>query len=642
MTKVKDTKQQTSKKSKKRTRIRTVMLAPQIDNSRLFHWDKTGKSNYYHSDEYLVRLSSYFEPKNSRYAKKGTSLYEIYRYYQHYYFGSCKPRHTFKGSDYIFDDKRKWSDKAKCKAIGCHLILRLLVFHAMDSVRKQSQQQRKLPKNKRHVKVPDTPHIAFILHDKDKDLKPDQSVQLVSPHCQTSIHFSEPIKIKQVASWLGVAQNDIQKGKQDNHSEENAMAYLTHIKQPWDTANYLPKHHYKYTDVISDIPWFKYRDLRKRCLSNWKAYRGKLIKAHYNMSLSELNQKLIRGDITMTDILGNDTLFTVYCSKFKNDTDKIAKAVKDRKSNYRNAKFNEDWKNHRFHRTYALCCGESRAGKSYIAEHAVALAGERLHMATVKLNGKKGTLFQNYKGQDLVVLDEVRKDSMPFDTFIQCADQTSLRKLFGQSKWTARGAVMTEPFRPAKFLSSICGRKHEDMTQALGRLDLVIQAVKVKDKSGREVLVHGKPKRMAEIYHIYQKPTKYFYRTGNGHGFKSNMVLYPNPHLNYYLGKFAMVTPKKAIQILADKICKDNNPKLNHESNDRPGISDDKYTKPTPQEMKRIKQGVAHHDKEAVAVKNRLDKFHRQESSTVQKGIEQIKNHRSKPKISVNDDDLPF
>lgn len=125
--------------------------------------------------------------------------------------------------------------------------------------------------------------------------------------------------------------------------------------------------------------------------------------------------------------------------------------------------------------------GQSLCGKSLIAEWVKRICRTTAHWQGLE---KDSRFWNGYMQQDVLVLDEAREHTLPFETFLRLANNApyQVEVKNGSASVTSPLIVITSPIPPWNFWSdSVDERGHpKDIMQVMNRLSFVVNIVPAK------------------------------------------------------------------------------------------------------------------------------------------------------------------
>ena len=293
---------------------------------------------------------------------------------------------------------------------------------------------------------------AYILHD--KDTKPDGSNK--AAHWHIMIRFKDSVPTESICKWFGIKENYINKirGKFGD-----ALAYLTHQNAP-------DKYQYLEENVISNF------DFAKEAAT---------------MSARAMDRK--RKDEIIGQICAGiirEYNYTEYISAI--EYDRYKKAI-DNAFGYR-----KDLLAHVDRQmTVIYIWGDSSCGKTTYAKE----IAEEKNMSICISSGSNDPL-DNYKGEDCLVLDDIRPEDFNISDFLKLLDnntQSTVKSRYKNKLLECRLLIVTTSMSMPVFFRRMPGSETEQMKQFQRRCELCIEM----------------NERVLKVY-IYQKASgKYVY-----------------------------------------------------------------------------------------------------------------------------------
>lgn len=293
---------------------------------------------------------------------------------------------------------------------------------------------------------------AYILHD--KDVKEDGTPK--NPHYHVYLKFKDSRQVKYIAQWFGLAENFIHRIRSN---ERNALSYLCHHT---DTAT--DKYQYDPCEVKAsfDYPAFLLgADDRAAKASEKVGYLSPEF-------LQDLGNKLDSGEVAeynldeyIPDNYTRAKNAVILQNMIKNANDKRAKKM-------RNAvQFKVIW-----------LFGGSNTGKSH---YAAKYAEGRNEAAYFSANSSD--FLGEYKGQPIVVLDDLRGCDMRFSELLKLLDpnvQTAQKSRYKDKYLLCHTLFITSPEPPETMydwdnIKKGEGSKLNAMNQLMRRIDTVIE-----------------------------------------------------------------------------------------------------------------------------------------------------------------------
>lgn len=229
---------------------------------------------------------------------------------------------------------------------------------------------------------------CYILHDKDVYTKEDEEENpkhkegtLKNPHWHVYIQFDDSQHSQYIARWFGVAEQCVQKCLSGRF--EDMCLYATH-------KNASEKYQYDTKEVKANFDYVKFIDKN-----------GKL-----QTRAEELAELIVNGEI-------REYNYTNYISSddYIRYAPQIEKAFKYRRDMLSTSNRNMD---------VIFISGKSGYGKTTLAKHIAMQKGYSCFISS-----SDNDPLDNYKGQDCVILDDLRGSSMKFSELIKMLDNNT-------------------------------------------------------------------------------------------------------------------------------------------------------------------------------------------------------------------------
>lgn len=271
---------------------------------------------------------------------------------------------------------------------------------------------------------------AYIVHDKD-DTRPHI-------HCMIRFHHAVP------TSAILKRCNDIKEGVIEFqqlvkcHSWKGAITYLTHKNAPGK---------YQYTDdaVVSNYDWTA--DVVKN-------------KVSIDDVLSLVRDKILSGFSPYDVRIAIDNLDGNAYAKYKN---KIEAQITNSNIIYENIN-----KGVTRNMKVLFFYGDAATGKSSMAKNFAISKGYSFY-----ISGCGKNMFDDYQGQDVIILDDLRDSQMPFSEFLKVLDNhidsnVACRYNNKSIRW-CKYIIVTTTKTPEQFYNGVTDSFGEEKKQILRR-----------------------------------------------------------------------------------------------------------------------------------------------------------------------------
>lgn len=281
---------------------------------------------------------------------------------------------------------------------------------------------------------------ALILHDKDTDEKG----QPAEAHIHAMLSFENARSINSVAKILGDKPQYIQAWQGD---ARNGYAYLIHAT---DTARM--KHQYDISEVTAN---FDYPAMMQTISKEIK----KIDTCGDAAKIKTLLNLLYTGEITKEEVEKQLT-GAQYAKAKKHIEDVFAKYLKNRAEEWRR-KMTE---NNKFVRVIWMYGAAGTGKTSFAKEYAEKEGkGQRFYVS-----GSSRDMFQSYAGEHIIILDELRPQSVPYHDLLRILDPFGIdSQVYAPSRYSDKALaadliIITSPYNPQQFYYEVFGYKTLD------------------------------------------------------------------------------------------------------------------------------------------------------------------------------------
>lgn len=261
---------------------------------------------------------------------------------------------------------------------------------------------------------------AYILHDKDID----ENGKKVRDHFHVMIHFRDAKTISRVSKIF----NDHEQFIEAWHSTiNNGYSYLIH-----ETNNAKSKHHYDISEVVASF------DFKNRISEIRRKVKKPSRQAIENFIDAYSNEKITKEEL-------QDKIGVLEMAKHKTLLDHVEDIL--------------DYKKHqRFLKKFkGQCCktywlyGASGVGKTKLVREVL----EELHPNNFFISGSQRDHFQEYKGQEFIVINDLRPNDYEYGQLLTLLDPWEISKIaparFKDKRLNARAIFITTPYDALNF-----------------------------------------------------------------------------------------------------------------------------------------------------------------------------------------------
>lgn len=218
--------------------------------------------------------------------------------------------------------------------------------------------------------------------------------------------------LEQLAGFLGVEPQYVEKPKAGRYAFDNMLAYLVHAK-------YRDKYQYP-AEEVATLRGKNYMDIHAERREVWARGAATIKTKNANESADYLRDLILEGSVSKEQVMLTDDLFTVY-SRHKTMMDEAFGAYGQRRAYQAAAKLRQG----DFHTTVVFIWGESGAGKTYFARE---LMEETLRVA--RQRGETWRVYRaatanpldDWQGQEVIFLDDLRGSAMEANDWLLLLD----------------------------------------------------------------------------------------------------------------------------------------------------------------------------------------------------------------------------
>ena len=273
---------------------------------------------------------------------------------------------------------------------------------------------------------------AYILHDKDKDKDGNQK----KPHWHICIRFKDSVPTESICKWFGITENYINKIR---GRFGDALAYLTHKNAP-------EKYQYLEEEVKSNF------DFQKEV----ETIQGRAADKARRQEIVDLITAGIIREYNYTEYITPEEY-----DRFRKSIDNAFRYRLDKlKGANRNMKVIYIW-------------GASSCGKTTYAKE---LAAKNDYSVFISSGG--ADIFDDYKGQDCIIIDDFRPNGMYVSDVLKILDNhtsSTVRARYHNKVLECRLIIITTSLSIEQFFSGLLSDGSESVTQLRRRCELCIK-----------------------------------------------------------------------------------------------------------------------------------------------------------------------
>ena len=318
-----------------------------------------------------------------------------------------------------------------------------------------------------------------IIHDKDEQDRWNPVTQQYDRvpkerHIHAVFQFADrksSASLEQLAGFLGVEPQYVEKPKAGRYAFDNMLAYLVHAK-------YRDKYQYQ-AEEVATLRGKDYMDIYAEKRDAWARGAAMVKTKNAKESADYLRDLILEGAVSKEQVMLTDDLFTVY-SRHKTMMDEAFNAYGQRRAYRAAAKL----RNGDFRTTVVYIWGNAGSGKTHFAKDFISWAIENAQEM-----GERWDLYRaatanpldDWQGQEVVFLDDLRGSAMEANDWLLLLDPVNAspaRARYANKQEVApRLIVLTATIPPDQyfFYTRNKGNVDEALDQFIRRL-----AVQVK------------------------------------------------------------------------------------------------------------------------------------------------------------------
>lgn len=269
---------------------------------------------------------------------------------------------------------------------------------------------------------------AYIIHNKDVN----ENNEPVKPHIHLCVRLKDSYDSKYIANWFGVAENYICKIK---GRWSDMLNYLTHKNAP-------EKFQYDDSEVMSNFDWVKARDS-----SGGDNRKNEIINAIVNGEIREYNY------FDCISIEEYDKYKRSIDNAFKYRLDKIKGVEREMKC--------------------IFITGDSGTGKTTYAKK---VAEDNNY--SVYISSGSNDILDDYKGQDCIILDDLRPSCMGLSDLLKMLDNntaSTVKSRYKNKVLECKMIIITTTLDIDKFFGNVFSEEKETSVQLKRRCKLHVR-----------------------------------------------------------------------------------------------------------------------------------------------------------------------
>ncbi|EOB2826153.1 Rep family protein [Enterococcus faecalis] len=345
-----------------------------------------------------------------------------------------------------------------------------------------------------------------ILHDKDlisvwnqDEMKKVE--ELKAKHVHILIKFGKGDTLNSLAVKAGVAPQYLEKAKSGRYGYDNLLSYLVHAKDQ-------DKYQYSTYEVVT-VSGEDYTSVYNRRMETWVRGRATKEAQATDLSVDYLVSEVLAGKLTKSQVLLTNEFYKVYALHKRKINDAFDTAGESK--SYQTI---ADLDAGKFKKTILFIMAESGAGKTVLSKQIISI----LQSVALKQTEHRwdycltasNNAFDEYNGQDILFLDDIRGDSLSVSDWLKLLDPYTISPIsarYHNKMGAAKVIIITSTKTPSEFFSIAKGNFHEDLGQFFRRIDLLIN---IEDNKLHLSKPEKAPPASTQFSYVMKPPSHYF------------------------------------------------------------------------------------------------------------------------------------
>lgn len=311
-----------------------------------------------------------------------------------------------------------------------------------------------------------------IKHDKDEITVWNQDemknvTEKKTEHIHFLFKFEKGASLSKIALAIGIEPQYLEKLKSGRYGYDNCLAYLVHAKDE-SKFQYSP-------DEVVTLLGEDYLSVYNRSMETWMKGRATKKAKETALSVDWLIEKILSGEITKSNIMLTDEYYAIYGQHKR----KINEAL-DTSSERKSYKTISELENGEFKKTVIFITADSGIGKTTISKQLIRI----LQKVSLKFGQNWDTCvtastnaFDEYNGQDILFLDDIRGDSLTVSDWLKLLDPYMISPIsarYHNKMGSAKVIIITSTKKPVSFFEASKGNIGEDLGQFIRRIDYLL------------------------------------------------------------------------------------------------------------------------------------------------------------------------
>ncbi|MFI3683806.1 Rep family protein [Vagococcus fluvialis] len=345
-----------------------------------------------------------------------------------------------------------------------------------------------------------------ILHDKDlisiwnqDEMKNIE--ELKAKHVHILIKFGKGDTLNSLAVKAGVAPQYLEKAKSGRYGYDNLLSYLVHAKDQ-DKYQYSP-------DEVITVSGEDYNSVYNRRMETWVRGRATKEAKATDLSVDYLISEILDGKLTKSQVLLTNEFYKVYALHKRKINDAFDTAGESK--SYQTI---ADLDAGKFKKTVLFIQAESGVGKTVLSKKVISILQnivlKKMEQRWDYCLTASNNAFDEYNGQDILFLDDIRGDSLSVSDWLKLLDPFTISPIsarYHNKMGSAKVIIITSTKTPSEFFSIAKGNFHEDLGQFFRRIDLLIN---IEDDKFHLSKPEKAPPASTFFPYVMKPPSHYF------------------------------------------------------------------------------------------------------------------------------------
>lgn len=345
-----------------------------------------------------------------------------------------------------------------------------------------------------------------ILHDKDlisiwnqDEMKNIE--ELKAKHVHILIKFGKGDTLNSLAVKAGVAPQYLEKAKSGRYGYDNLLSYLVHAKDQ-DKYQYSP-------DEVITVSGEDYNSVYNRRMETWVRGRATKEAKATDLSVDYLISEILDGKLTKSQVLLTNEFYKVYALHKRKINDAFDTAGESK--SYQTI---ADLDAGKFKKTVLFIQAESGVGKTVLSKKVISILQnivlKKMEQRWDYCLTASNNAFDEYNGQDILFLDDIRGDSLSVSDWLKLLDPFTISPIsarYHNKMGSAKVIIITSTKTPSEFFSIAKGNFHEDLGQFFRRIDLLIN---IEDDKFHLSKPEKAPPASTLFPYVMKPPSHYF------------------------------------------------------------------------------------------------------------------------------------